>query len=292
MRVRVAFLSLFLLLLVAEQAHAREYRLLASAEVSNHWPGADGLIGTKDDVHSGDACPTSKSDPNSNGDYSYISFSGEPGSRLFPSGRYISFVEGFVTIDDDVAGSGGGPLITDWHLAGTEFQAGGGDFDSRITLPLSGSYQPESRELVQDVSITGNVGPIDAKSLADYDLAGEIWIVDESDYGTTGNTYLDERVCPLARDGGHASIVYCRLKGKSSDPYLSTTMTFVGYEIQPQDISGNEEMYSTDDLTDDEEALIILRERLEEEHQVDSDTQEQRGRRRLPAGSKIVPRNH
>jgi len=108
---------------IAPGTAAQTYELLeADASVAYRYPGADGRVGTGDDVVSADVTTIVGSDPNLLGRHSFGVFEAFVADPALPGAKTaISFVGGTIEIDPAVAAYGGGPPIVtasgDWFWA-------------------------------------------------------------------------------------------------------------------------------------------------------------------------------
>ena len=177
------FLFALALLTAALPAGAAEltYSFLAGdVSMVNHWPGADGHVGTVDDVVDGNTSPMSGSDPNLNGSYCYNAFdfgSGNTDTGMPPGFNAMTFVDGTVGIDTDVAASGGGPLVTGMEiLSGTQPFQGHGPFSASFINVSAGSYDPGTGDfsLTCDFQATLVGGSDQADGMV---LTGAAWVV-------------------------------------------------------------------------------------------------------------------
>ncbi len=216
-------LTAVLLLTLAGGALAAEriFTIVTDIGMVNHWPGPDALIGTIDDHVSGDniegwSGPGSGSYPNANGSYSYNAFDfGAPFAPLhLPEGMNgVTFVEGQVIADKDVAVSGGGSILMDWDLTGTEPFVGHDVFSSTILNVNSGTYNPATHAFTVNVDFQANLaGTID--SSLGFVLAGTGWLIDEADFGTaTGVPYIDDVLIPLAQSKSATGLFFIQGTG-------------------------------------------------------------------------------
>ena len=214
------FLFALALLTAALPAGAAEltYSFMAGdAAMVNHWPGADGHVGTVDDVVDGNTSPMSGSDPNLNGSYCYNAFdfgSGNTDTGMPPGFNAMTFVDGTVGIDTDVATSGGGPLVTGMEiLSGTQPFQGHGPFSASFINVSAGSYDPGTGafSLTCDFQATLVGGSDQADGMV---LTGAAWVLDQADFSTgVGDPYVDDVLVTLAQDAGATSLVYVQVSG-------------------------------------------------------------------------------
>lgn len=104
-------------------AQTADLYIATDAAYVNHYPGADGLIGTADDVVSGDPSSQQASEPNSAGSLGYnaFDFGGASDDALPPGYEAVTFVRGSMTADLNVLENGGGPVLTAMNISsGTE----------------------------------------------------------------------------------------------------------------------------------------------------------------------------
>lgn len=210
-----------LLSLLAGRAGAQEleHQLVeADAAVINAWPGADGLIGTMDDVVDATPSTTNMSAPNSLGSYSYNAFdfvgdgSVTDGPK-FPTGtQAITFLEGTVTVDTAVAAAGGGPIITNWVVSGTEPFAFHGPYTASITAVNGGTYDPLTYAFTLDVDFEANL-LLGTGSVSNMLLSGEAYYLEASDFSATGNAYVDGVLIPLAQSRGASTLFFATGSG-------------------------------------------------------------------------------
>jgi len=187
---------------------------LATNDLStaNHWPGADAFIRSVDDSVSSSPSMFNGSAPNTNGSWSFNAFdfvgNGSLTDPFMPPGmNAMTFLEGTVTVDTDVATSGGGPIISAWDVSGTEPFSGHGPYSAQITAVNSGSYDSGTHAFALNVDFVANLmgGPANA---VNFDLTGSAWFLELSgrDEGGTGNPYVDGVVLPLALRVGAQSL--------------------------------------------------------------------------------------
>jgi hypothetical protein len=218
----------------------RVYQLVNNPGVNYHWPAGDGWIGTPDDVVSNHVSLMATSGPNTNGTYSYNAFYfGGPFDPWMPSNRNaITFIVGTVSIDPDVARSGGGPLIKNWQVSGTEPYTGHGAYSSSILHVNSGTYNPANHALVENVDFSATL-PSGSTSASNFVFTGEAYVVERADFGTpTGHSYVDSVLIPRAVSVGAAGLVYVFGSGTvpassggsgGSFPSMPITAVLVGF---------------------------------------------------------------
>lgn len=186
-----------------------------SPSALNHWPAADGWIGTGDDVVNGGPSSTNTSGPNTSGSFSFNAFDfGNGQDPWMPSGmNAMTFLQGTVTIDGSVASGGGGPLVVDWNVSGTEPFTGHGPYSSTIAAVNSGSYDPGTGAFALDIDFAAvlNAGADTSQGFA---MTGEAWVVNfAARRGGTGNAYVDGVLAPLAASLGASSLLYVSATG-------------------------------------------------------------------------------
>ncbi|MBC8366243.1 hypothetical protein H8E52_02425 [bacterium] len=218
MSVLRTLLTCTLLFAISAGAQEVEFTLVSGDPgMVNHWPDADAHIGTVDDHVSASCSPRHCSGTNALGSYSYnaFDFGVFPDDTGIPPGGYeaISFLEGTVSIDMDVAVNGGGPLVTAMSISGTEPFNGHGAYVASIAVVNSGSYNPAGKAFTLNVDLEAAIGGPPDTSL-DFDLSGTAWIIDAADFGNiTGDTYLDDVLLPRAIAQSATSLVYIRMMG-------------------------------------------------------------------------------
>lgn len=215
----------------------RVYQLVNNPSLISHWPAADGWIGTADDVVSNRPSLMATSGPNTNGNYSYNAFYfGGPPDPWMPSNmNAITFIVGTMSIDPDVARNGGGPLIKNWQVSGTEPYSGHGPYSSTILRVNGGSYNPTNHALVENVDFAATL-PSGPTTATNFIFAGEACVVDAEDFGTpTGHPYVDSVLIPRAISVGSAGLVYVRGSGTipagsgGAFPSMPITAVLVGF---------------------------------------------------------------
>ncbi len=182
----------------------------------NHWPNGDAHIGTGDDHISASCSPNHCSGTNALGSYSYnaFDFGVFGGDTGIPPGGYeaISFLEGTVGIDMDVAINGGGPLFYDMSISGTEPLSGHGSYLATIARVNSGTYNPAGKAFTFNIDLDADIGGLD--SALDFDLSGTAWVIESADFGNvTGDTYIDNVLLPRAIAQSATSLMYIRMMG-------------------------------------------------------------------------------
>jgi uncharacterized repeat protein (TIGR01451 family) len=128
--------------------------------IVNHYPGADGLVGTGDDVVSHEITTIVGSDPNHRGMYSHALYDPTFNSTSDPAlpGTYIavSFVQGTIDVDEGVAAAGGTYVVTGADITGTATGQGTGDvaFEFSSSDLSAGSFAAGAGARV--LSLTGD----------------------------------------------------------------------------------------------------------------------------------------
>jgi len=224
-----SLITLLLTLLLGSTALAATRQMMIAADETaiNHYPGPDGLIGNADDVVSGAPTAANQSAPNGMGSLGHNSFAFAgvgPGDPSLPMGfDAITFVQGTVTVDLDVAANGGGPIVTALDItSGTEPFPGHGAYTSTITAVNDGTYNPATGAFTLDVdfkyTIGGNMG-----AEPGVELTGTAIYLESGDFGTpTGNAYVDNVAVPLAQSQGASAVLFITGTG---------TLTSLGYPI-------------------------------------------------------------
>ncbi len=206
--------------------HADTLTIATDADLVNHFPGPDGLIGTNDDVVSAAASSVQGSEPNTVGStgYNAFQFSSQADASMPTGTNAITFVRGTVTIDEDVAANGGGALVTGLEIAsGTEPFPGHGAYTSRITEVNSGSYNPATGAFEIDADFAYTILGV-TQPEPNVALSGQAFYREAADYGTpTGNSYMDSVAIPLAQAAGSDSVLFVEAEG---------ALTNLGYPIR------------------------------------------------------------
>lgn len=192
------------------------YTIVLNPGLTNTWPGTDGLIGNADDVVDASNSPLQDSLPNANGSYSYnaFDFGGPTETDLLPAGmNAVTFLEGSVSIDQEVAINGGGALIEGFTVTGTEPFAGHGDYDATATASSGGTYDPVTGEFTQTLDFSATLIGGTA-SASDFELSGIAHVISSADYGAgIGNAYVDDVLIPFAQSQGALGLVYINASG-------------------------------------------------------------------------------
>jgi len=182
-------------------------------EANNHFPGADGLVGTGDDPVSSYVSPVLGSDANFRGSFSFVTGAmptapADP-SYFPPTHNGASFSEGTITIDPAVAISGGGPLILDWNLVGTApIQGQGASFLEMISVN-TGTYDPVSGAMTLDFSpqLTTGGEVFSEPSLVSNGTARVL----QAPFPSTGDPYIDSVLVPLAQGLGADGLFFAQM---------------------------------------------------------------------------------
>lgn len=194
---------------------------------ANHYPGADGLIGTGDDIVSGALTNRQQSGPNLHGTLGYNAFtfsSSGPQDPNLPTGfDAITFVEGTVTADLDVLTGGGGPIVTAMDVSsGTEPFPGHGAYASEITQVNGGTYDPVTGDFTLDVDISYTIAG-QTSTEPGVLLTGTAIYRTSGQFGTaTGNAYVDNVAMPFAQTAGASRMLFLTTTG---------TLTNLGFPI-------------------------------------------------------------
>ncbi|MBZ0266989.1 hypothetical protein K8I85_02435 [bacterium] len=190
------------------------YQLAVNSPAAlNHWPAADALIGTGDDVVNAGPSMFSQSGPNADGSFSFNAFDfsgmGSVTDPWMPAGMIaMTFLQGTVTVDMAVAASGGGPLLSAWNVSGTEPFNGHGPYSSTLAAVNSGTYNAATGAFTLDVDFAADLNGTPDTSQA-FAMSGEAWVVDiAGKRGGTGNAYVDGVLVPIAAAVGASSLVY------------------------------------------------------------------------------------
>jgi len=205
----------------------------------NHWPGADGHIGTADDYISASCSPNWCSETNTNGYYCFnaFDFGVYGGDTGIPPGGFeaLTFIEGTLGIDMSVAVNGGGPLMTSMNVSGTEPLSGHGPYLAYFSQVNGGSYDPGTKAFTMNVDFLAELsGPPD--SALNFEFGGTAWVIQSADFGNiTGDSYLDEVAIPRAIAQSASALVLFRVTGIipaaeggswGSMPHMATLLAF------------------------------------------------------------------
>lgn len=238
--------ALLLALASGAQAATLELVLASHPAAVGHAPGADGLVGTADDVISAVPLGLVGSAPNLAGHYSLnaFDFGALPPTTALPAGfDAVTFLTGTVTVDRDVAAHGGGPLVTGFTVSGSEPFPGHGPYSASITAVHGGSYDPLTHAMSLDIDFTASLlgGTANAAS---FHLSGIAALIAAADFGApTGIAYLDSVLLPtLAIPLGANSLFFASVSGivpastggsGGSFPLMPITAVLVGVEMAP-----------------------------------------------------------
>ena len=221
-----------------------ELVLLSHPSALSHAPGADGLVGTEDDLVSAAPLAPSGSGPNLAASYSYnaFDFGALPASPALPAGfDAVTFLIGTVRVDKTVAVSGGGPLVTGFTVSGTEPFPGHGPYSASITAVNGGSYDPVTHAASLDIDFTASLLGGTASAVS-FSLTGLAVLIEAADFGAaTGIAYVDSVLLPaLAIPVGADSLFFAAVSGivpASSGgsggffPAMPITAVLVGVEM-------------------------------------------------------------
>ena len=192
------------------------FTLATGDGAANHWPGADGLVATMDDTMGSTVSPMHQSAANSMKSYSFEAFDfggGATDTGLPTAMNAITFLQGTVTADSDVAKNGNGTLITGWTVSGTPPFVGHGAFSAQTTKITGSTYSSTTHALTLsvDFSATLMAGMTVGMGLS---LTGQAYLVQAADYGTaTGNAYVDGVVVPLAKAANAKAVFFAHATG-------------------------------------------------------------------------------
>jgi uncharacterized repeat protein (TIGR01451 family) len=217
-------------------AIAEQFVLLGGhLDALNHYPGADNLIDTGDDVVSALVTTIGSSDPNFHGDYSAV---------VFPIS--VSFLEGTTTID---LGAGmSDPLVTALSVTGTGIRQGLALSNLRITAVNSGSLTTITNlntnslmfEGSENVDLEVTLGNGIVQAFAGVDLGGTAFVVDDDDYAAfNADPYVDNVLIPIAQAAGATKLLFLQAEGMliASLPLVinpsAFTLTLVGLSGVP-----------------------------------------------------------
>ena len=188
--------------------------IVGESGVLNVWPGPDGQIGTADDVTNGNPSPVQGSDANDIASYSFnaFQFGAQPESTLLPSPMDAStFLQGTLDVDETVAASGGGPIVTAMTLMGTEPFQFHGPYTATILTVNSGTYDPGTRAFALNVDFLANFGGPPSQ-VSNFSMTGSAWHVPLPS-AAVGNAYVDNVLIPLATSLNATSLFYLRGQG-------------------------------------------------------------------------------
>jgi hypothetical protein len=206
-----------LLLAASALGQALEFTLVSGDPgMVNHWPSGDAHIGTGDDHISASCSSIHCSGTNALGSYSFnaFDFGVFGGDTGIPPGGFeaISFLEGTVGIDMNVAINGGGPLFYAMSISGTEPLGGHGPYLATIARVNSGTYSPGGKAFTLNIDLDAVIGGPD--SALDFDLSGTAWVIESTDFGNvTGDTYIDNVLLPRAIAQSATALLYVRMTG-------------------------------------------------------------------------------
>lgn len=123
----------------------RTFTVVTSDDLVNHWPGADGFLGTADDPVDADPSEVVGSDANTAGTFGFMTtlltfFPTDPDPYLFGQWNTVTYVEGSATIDTEAFLADDVPLLTEVELDGTQLFQGHGLYSLSLTNPTGGTY--------------------------------------------------------------------------------------------------------------------------------------------------------
>ena len=123
----------------------RTFTVVTSDDLVNHWPGADGFLGTADDPIDGDPSSVVGSDPNAAGTFAFMTtlltfFPTDPDPYLFGQWNTVTYVEGTSMIDTEAFLGDNVPLLTSVEMSGTQLFQGHGLYSLSLTNPTGGTY--------------------------------------------------------------------------------------------------------------------------------------------------------
>ncbi len=205
-------------------AGERTFTAATAPPVINHWPGADGLIGTAaDPVNSGTSL-NARSSPNSPGSYSFIvtslGFGGPPDPLLFGSFDTITFVEGMAVIDTDAFIAPNVPMLNRLEFSGTELFPGHGAYSVRLTNPRAGTYTRTGHVVEFDTAFDFE-GTFAAGMAMDTNATatGKIALLDAADFAAPSlaalpadlAAYVQNTAIPLAQSRSASGLLCGRM---------------------------------------------------------------------------------
>lgn len=215
------------------------YQLLTDASVVNHWPGADGLIGSADDVVDGAATSVGGSGPNTPGALSHVSFDfGIPTDDLKLASGFdaISYIDFGSFVFDAAAGSGSPLVISFDIISGTEPFFGHGPYNAQTSGGVTGSSTGSGFSVAgapYDTTINGS------PDSAVMSFSGT-WTVVDPNGAATGDSYLDSVLTPIALANNAQSYVVLSGTGSSGladnggFPDMPIQVSLVGFEPIPE----------------------------------------------------------
>ncbi len=191
--------------------------VVGDSDILNTWPGPDGELGTADDVVSALPSPINFSASNSIASYSYNAFDfggGTPELALLPDPmNAVTFLQGSVSVDEAVAAAGGGPIVTNWNLMGTEPFIGHGPYSSQVLIVNSGTYDTTTHAFTLNLDFVATLVGGTANGVG-FALSGQAFFVDLNlPSPSTGNAYVDNVLIPVAQGLGSPSLFYIRGTG-------------------------------------------------------------------------------
>ena len=220
-------------------AQIRNFVVMTSANEVNHWPAADGFVGTPDDVVDGGLSEFAHSSPNSDGSLSYIitnlGFSNEHDPRL-PARDTITFVRGSASINPLDSGSTTVPLLTSLTFSGTELFPGHGAYSVRLTNPHPGGSMTRKGNSYSfavhfDFEGTYVAGPARATNAL---ASGLVYLVEQRDFdapafpgvGDDFTDYIKAVAIPLARSQGASALLCSEMNLQTAGSIPGTTGFF------------------------------------------------------------------
>jgi hypothetical protein len=228
------------------QAATLELVLLTHPAAVAHAPGADGLVGTSDDVLAATPLAPVNSAPNLGGSLSFnaFDFGALPPSAALPASYdAVTFLAGTVQVDTDVAAHGGGPLVTGFTVSGSEPFPGHGPYAATITTVHGGSYDPLTHAMSLDIDFTASLLGGTANAVS-FHLSGIGALIAAADFASpTGIAYLDSILLPtLAVPLGADALFFAAVSGivpassggsGGAFPAMPVTAVLVGVQMAP-----------------------------------------------------------
>lgn len=215
---RLFVLSLGLLsVVVPTYAAPIPFTLFKDPSLVNHYPGGDGLVGTSDDVISGVPASVYGSAPNSPGAASYwtVFFFGSTASTPEFENDVIRFQSGTVIADVTRVGESLQTVFTGATMVGTEAFTGGGPANTTLGN-LGGNPDGLAFGLLTQVA----TGTMDVRvetpmtqgifEYLDLELAANGAVVPKSQFGLTGDPYVDDVLAPLAQAASAEALFVAR----------------------------------------------------------------------------------
>ena len=214
-------------------AAERTFVVATDDSLINHWPGADGLLGTADDPVDANPSAVVGSDPNAAGTYGFMVtvldfISSDPEPYLFDQWNTTTYVEGSATIDTDAFLADGVPLLTSINFNGTQLFQFHGLYSLSMTSPTGGTYSRSGH--VFTFSSTYDFEGTFAAGFAmttDATAEGTAILIDATDYGAPD---LSAAPAALADYVTNVAIPLAQARSASGLLVSASTMVTTGSE--------------------------------------------------------------